>query len=220
VSPEAPPPFLGHDGAITLVAALAVAALTAGLAPLAATLAVLRTARAAGTAPPAPPTRILVLGHRLEGGAPSPVFVARLTRAAELARAAPGARVLLLGGRTAPGVPAEAEVGRDWLVARGIAPGRIGMETRSRHTLENLANHRAAHGPAAGEALVTSRLHLHRALRMARGLGLSPAPAAAEEAFRLDLPRLLAEGFMVQWYITGRTMARLLRRRSWLARIG
>nr|WP_280845734.1 YdcF family protein [Neoroseomonas nitratireducens] len=180
----------------------------------------MRTARATGTAPPAPPARILVLGHRLEGGAPSSIFVARLARAAELARAAPDARLLLLGGQTSPDAPAEAEVGRDWLAARGIAPGRIGVETRSRHTLENLANHRAAHGPAAGEALVTSRLHMHRALRMARGLGLSPAPVAAEEAFRLDLPGLLTEGFMVHWYVTGRTMARLLRRRAWLARIG
>lgn len=220
MSTEAPPPFLGHDGAITLVAALVVAALTAGLAPLAGTIAVLRTARAAGTAPPTPPPRILVLGHRLEDGAPSPVFVARLARAAELARAAPGAELLVLGGRTSPGAPAEAEVGRDWLVAGGIAPGRIGMETRSRHTLENLANHRAVHGPAAGEALVTSRLHMHRALRMARGLGLSPTPAAAEDVFRVELPRLLAEGFMVHWYVTGRTLARLLRRRAWLARIG
>ncbi len=217
---EAPPPFLGHDGAITLMAALLVALLTAGIAPLLATLAVLRTARAAAIAPGTVPARILVLGHRLDRGAPSPVFVARLARTAALARAAPGARLLLLGGRTSPGAPAEAEAGRDWLVAHGISAGRIGLETRSRHTLENLANHRAAHGPGVDEALVTSRLHLHRAVLMARGLGLAPAPVAAEEVLRLEMPRLLAEGFMVHWYLTGRAMARLLRRRAWLARIG
>lgn len=217
---ETPPPFLGHDGAITLLAALLVALLTAGIAPLLATLAVLRTARAATTAPGIAPARILVLGHRLDRGAPSSVFVARLARAAALARAAPGARLLVLGGRTSPGAPAEAEAGRDWLVAHGIAAERIGLETRSRHTLENLANHRAAHEPGVAEALVTSRLHLHRAMLMARGLGLAPAPVAAEEALGLEIPRLLAEGFMVHWYLTGRALARLLRRRAWLARIG
>lgn len=217
---DPPPPFLGHDGLVTLLAALAVAVLTLGLAPLAATLAVRRTAREAPLLPAAVPARILVLGHRLEGGRPSRDFVARLTRALALVGQAPAARLLVLGGATRPGAPAEAEVGRDWLVAHGADPTRIGIETRSRHTLENLRNHRDA-APARGvEALVTSRLHLHRALLMARGLGLAPQPVAAEDAPASDLPRLLAEGFMVHWYLTGRALARLLRRRAWLARIG
>jgi len=214
------PPFLGHDGAITLAAAVLAALLTAGLAPLAATLAVLRTAQRAAVEPEAAPVRILVLGHRLRGGAPSRHFVARLDRALALGRAHPAARLMLLGGRAGPGTPSEAEAGRDWLAARGFDPARIGIETWSRHTLENLRNHRAA-GPAPGpEALVTSRLHLHRAMLMARGLGLSPAPVAAEDRLRPALPRLLAEGFMVHWYVTGRLLARMLRRRRWLARIG
>jgi uncharacterized SAM-binding protein YcdF (DUF218 family) len=127
--------------------------------------------------------------------------------------------VLVLGGRTAPGAPAEAEVGHDWLVAQGLDTARICIETRSRHTLENLRNHREAH-PAAGEtALVSDRLHLHRAMLMARGLGLAPVPVAAEDGLDADPLRLLAEGFMVQWYLTGRVLARALRRRAWLARI-
>ncbi|CAH0259151.1 YdcF family protein [Roseomonas sp. CECT 9278] len=215
-----PPPFLGHDGAITLAAALLGAVLTMGLAPLLAARAVRRAARDAGTAPPWPPARIVVLGHRLSGGAVSAAFAARLERALALASAAPAARVLVLGGQTTPGAPAEAEAGRDWLVARGLHTARIGVETASRHTIENLANHRAAHPAAAAEALVTSRLHLHRALITARGLGLDPAPVAAEPAYRPDLARLLLEGFMVHWYVTGRWLSRVLRRRAWLERIG
>jgi uncharacterized SAM-binding protein YcdF (DUF218 family) len=167
-------PFLGHDGAITLVAALLAAALTLGIAPLLAMRAVARTARQAGTTPADPPAVILVLGHRLEAGAVSPVFAARLDRALALARASPGARVLVLGGQTTPGGPAEAEAGRVRLVAQGLDPARIGIETRSRHTLENLANYRDAHPGAPPAALVTSRTHLYRALLMARGFGLSP----------------------------------------------
>uniref|UniRef100_UPI001E33A6AF YdcF family protein n=1 Tax=Roseomonas rosulenta TaxID=2748667 RepID=UPI001E33A6AF len=214
------PPFLGHDGAITLLAALAVAGLTLGIAPLLAMRAVARTAREAPLTPPAAPARILVLGHRLADGAVSAVFAARLDRALALARAMPRARVLLLGGQTSPGALSEAEAGRDWLVARGLDPARIGLETRSRHTLENLANHRAGGGGGANEALVTSRAHLHRALLMARGLGLAPTPVAAEDAIAANPIALAAEGFMVHWYVTGRWLSRLLRRRAWLERIG
>jgi uncharacterized SAM-binding protein YcdF (DUF218 family) len=215
-----PPPFLGHDGAITLLAALAVAAVTLGIAPWRATRAVARTGRDAPVVPAKVPARILVLGHRLEAGAVSAVFAARLGRALALARAAPAAQVLVLGGRTSPGAPSEAEAGRDWLVAHGLDPARIALETRSRHTLENLANHRARGGGDAPEALVTSRAHLHRALLMARGLGLSPMPAAAEDAPVATRMGLLAEGFMVHWYVTGRWLSRALRRRAWLQRIG
>lgn len=214
------PPFLGHDGVITLVAALAVTAITLGIAPLVATRAVARTARDATILPPVIPRRILVLGHRLEAGAVSMVFAARLDRALMLARGAPGAQVLVLGGQTSPGAPSEAEAGRDWLVARGLDPARIGVEIRSRHTLENLAHHRDGGGGGANELLVTSRAHLHRALLMARGLGLDPLPVAAEAAFVPDRGGLLAEGFMVHWYATGRWLSRVLRRRAWLERIG
>lgn len=215
-----PPPFLGHDGAITLLAALLVGAITLGLAPLAAVAAVRRTARDAPVVPPVAPARILVLGHRLEAGAASREFVARLARALDLARRHPESRVLVLGGATSPGAPSEAEVGRAWLVGQGLDPARIGTETRSRHTLENLRNHREDSAGPGAEALVTSRAHLHRACLMARGLGLAPMPVAAEDALPPDLPRLLGEGFMVHWYLTGRWLARLLRRRAWLARIG
>jgi uncharacterized SAM-binding protein YcdF (DUF218 family) len=198
---------------------MAAVVLTAGIAPAAATVAVMRRAWRAPVLPPVPPRRILVLGHRLEGGAPSADFAWRLARAAALARRFPQARVVLLGGRGAADEPTEAEVGRDWLAARGLDPARITLETESRHTLENLRNHRALHGTAGPEALVTSRFHLHRAVLMAGGLGLSPMPVAAEERPRIEPLRLLGEGFRVHWYMTGRLLARAMRRRAWLARI-
>ena len=212
--------FVGRDGAITLLAALAVMVLSAGIAPAAAAFAVTRRAWRAPVVPPRVPQRILVLGHRLRDGAPSAVFEQRLARAAGLARRFPQAAVVLLGGNGAPGQPSEAEAGRDWLVARGLDPARIALETQSRHTLENLRNHRAMYGTAGAEALVTSRCHLHRALLMAEGLGLSPMPVAAEDRPAAEPARLLGEGFRVHWYVTGRMLARLLRRRAWLARIG
>ncbi|GGJ39211.1 YdcF family protein [Neoroseomonas lacus] len=211
--------FIGRDGAITLVAAMAVAVLTAGLAPAVATAAVVRRAWRAPVLPDTAPRRILVLGHRLEAGAPSAAFEQRLARAAMLAHRFPQARVVLLGGRGAPGLPSEAEVGRDRLLAHGLDPARIMLETESRHTLENLHNHRALHGTAGPEALITSRFHLYRVQLMASGLGLAPMLVAAEDRLRVEPVRLLAEGFRVHWYVTGRLLARALRRRAWLARI-
>lgn len=212
--------FIGRDGAITLVAALAVAVLSAGIAPAAATLAVLRRAWRTPVEPPATPARILVLGHRLEDGAPSAIFAQRLARAAALARRHAQAVVVVLGGRGDPGQPSEAEAGRDWLVAQGVDPARIALETESRHTLENLRNHRALHGTTGVEALITSRVHLHRAVLMAEGLGLSPMPVAAEAWPRVEPARLLGEGLRVHWYMTARMLARLPGQRAWLARIG
>ena len=211
--------FIGRDGTITLVAAAAAAVLTAGLAPAAATLAVLHRAWRSPVVPVAAPRRILVLGHQLKEGAPSAVFERRLARAALLARQFPRAEVVVLGGRGAPGQSSEAEIGRDWLVMHRLDPARITLETESRHTLENLSNHRALHGTGGSEALVTSRFHLCRAMLMARGLGLSPMPVAAEDRVRLDPIGLLGEGFRLHWYITGRVLARLLHHRGWLARI-
>lgn len=212
-------PIIGRDGAITLVAALAVAALTAGIAPALATVAVVRRAWGAPLEPPRAPERILVLGHRLEASAPSADFVQRLSRGLALARRHPASRLVLLGGRSATERISEAEAGRDWLIAQGLDPARITLETESRHTLENLRNHRGLHGTGGVEALVTSRFHLHRAVLTAEGLGLSPMPVAAEDRPRVELVRLLGEGFRVHWYVTGRLLARALRRRAWLARI-
>lgn len=211
--------ILDRDGAITLVAATVVAVLTAGVAPAIATIAVVRRAWQAPVVPDEAPLRILVLGHRLEGGAPSLAFEQRLARAAALARRFPDAKVVLLGGRSAPGLPSEAEVGRDRLLARGLDTARITLETESRHTLENLTNHRALHGTEGPEALITSRFHLYRAQLMAGGLGLAPMPVAAEDRLRVEPVRLLAEGFRVHWYVTGRLLARVLRHQAWLARI-
>lgn len=211
--------FIGRDGAITLVAAVAAAVLTFGIAPAAATLAVLHRAWRSPVVPDKAPRRILVLGHQLADGAPSTVFEHRLARAALLARQFPRAVVVVLGGRGATGQSTEAAVGRDWLVTHRLDPARIMLETESRHTLENLRNHRALHGTGGPEALVTSRCHLCRTMLMAGGLGLSPMPVAAEDHMRIEPFRLLGEGFRVHWYITGRVLARLLQHRGWLAQI-
>jgi uncharacterized SAM-binding protein YcdF (DUF218 family) len=223
------PPFLGGDGLATLLIACLVALIAVGAGLLAAYWHVLRVARSAAAEAPraAAPRRAIMLGLRLpRDGMPCAAFRARLDRAAALARREPALTVVLLGGATRAGAPTEAEAGRRYLLAAGLDAARIGVEARSRHTLENLRNFRADWGAgraAAPDLLVTSRYHLARAAMMARGLGLAVAPCAAEERFRAApgvLARIAAEAFLVHWYLVGRGFARLVNHRGMLARIG
>lgn len=218
-------PFLGPEGVVTLLLALAVAGCTLGLSLAAALWQVLRIARSAPSDPGEPARQAVVLGTKLADGQPGHAFRARLDRVLALAARLPGLEVVVLGGATAPGAPSEAVAGRRYLLAAGLAPGRIVTEARSRHTLENLREFRAAFRPAASSGppvlLVTSRTHLARALLMARGLGLPALPCAAE-AGRLpprEWRRLPAEAFLLHWYVVGRSFARMTGNRRMLARI-
>lgn len=156
---------------------------------------------------------MLVLGTALDGTRPGPAFAARLDRARTLAEADLALRIAVLGG----GMPSEAEAGAAWLVAAGIAPGRILTETRSRHTLENLREFRDAVPEASAILLVTSRSHLARAVAMAEGFGLAVRPVAADDPVLLR--RLPVEAFLLHWYLVGRAFARVTRNRRMLARI-
>lgn len=217
-------PFLGSEGAATLLLALAVAIGTFGLSLAAALWQVLRIARSAPSRPAEPARHALVLGTKLTDGRPGRAFRARLDRALALAAQWPGLEVVILGGVTAPGAPSEAAAGRRYLLEAGLAPDRIATEARSRHTLENLREFRAAFRPGGGGPpllLVTNRTHLARALLMAHGLGLPVLPCAAEEG-RLpprEWRRLPAEAFLLHWYVVGRGFARATGNRRMLARI-
>jgi uncharacterized SAM-binding protein YcdF (DUF218 family) len=218
-----PAPILGAEGIVTWLLAVGVAGLTLGGSLAVAFWHVLRAALAASPEPPGPAGRVVVLGARLVGGRPGPAFRARLDRALALAAARPGLRLVVLGGITAPGAPAEAVVGRRHLIAAGLAPGRVAVEARSRHTLENLREFRAGFGAGleAPVLLVTSRSHLARAVLMARGLGLPVLPCAAE-AGRMparEWRRLAVEAFLLHWYVVGRGFARLTGNARMLARI-
>ncbi|WP_024326005.1 YdcF family protein [Thioalkalivibrio sp. AKL19] len=170
---------------------------------------------------------ILVLGQQLEAGAPGPGYRLRLLRAVRLARRNPAARILVLGGQTSAGAPSEAAAGAAFLQRHGVAAARIRTEDASRHTLENLRNARdllteTPETPEASDApmvLVTSRFHLARAVAMARGMGLQVCPCPAEPGSTVSAARLARECWMLHWYHTGRTLARLIRHRGMLERI-
>lgn len=174
----------------------------------------------------APADAILVLGRKLEGDAPSPVFIARLARAESLWRARLAPRVIVAGGLTGRASLSEAEAGRDWLVARGLPPEAILTEGQSQHTLENLFFVRETLREKGWRTLllVSDPLHMARATALAQGLGLATlrAPAIACPPAPGSLgwwKRAVLEAFFLHWYRTGMLYSRAIGSRRQLERV-
>jgi vancomycin permeability regulator SanA len=210
---------LGRDGLFTLALSILVIAATAGLSLLLAGMAVFRRAWGSPAVIPACDL-LLVPGHRLEENRPVRVFTQRLDRACQLFAQGLVGRILVLGGRTGANSLSEAELGRSYLLGCGVPASALEAECSSRHTLENLRmarDHMGSSNPRLG--LVSSRYHLARCLALAAGLGLHPAPCAAEERPALRLHDWLREAFFLHWYHTGRLWSELTRNEASLKRI-
>ncbi len=205
---------IGADGFAMLALSCGVIVASLGLALLAALLSVVwRAWRTSCTAPPA--RHAIVLGLRLEpGGLPTRRYCARLDRARHL----PVDTIILLGGQTRPDTPSESAAGRAWLIGQGESPARIAIEERSRHTLENLRCYRADHAGAPA-ILVTSRFHLARAATMARAIGLTLVPCAAEARRTIPPGQAVKEAFLLTWFVVGSSFARWSGNARMLARV-
>lgn len=162
---------------------------------------------------------LLVCGHQLVDGRPSPDYIARLDRAAALATEHPELRLMLLGG----GLPSEAAVGRDWLIADGrVGAERIALEEDSIDSFENLRHARELLNPTGSVHLLSSRYHLGRLRVFAGQLGLEVVLHPAEHRWVFSAANLsasLREAAFLAWFVSGRAWARLAGRRHLLERI-
>lgn len=191
---------------------------------------VIHVCRIAAFSPLVPPRRMIVLvfGQRLRGDVPAHDYRQRLRRALDLLRQEHVSHVLLLGGHSG-GRCSEAAAGHTWLQQHGLPAGsRVELEQESVDSLENLRHARqllqaqTPAGPLPPVALVTSRYHLARCLLLAKRLGFSGVPVAAEPA----LPRraryaglLLMEATYLMWIDLGMRWAGLIGHRRMAARI-
>jgi uncharacterized SAM-binding protein YcdF (DUF218 family) len=170
---------------------------------------------------------ILVLGRELGAGdQPTPVFRARLEHGAALWREGWAPEIVVSGGLTGTATRSEAAAGRELLLALGLPPESIWTEDRSRFTLENLVNVRAAMRDRrlSRLLLVSDPLHLARAAAFARGLALdvacSPATAAAPRRRSAGWwTRALREAFLLHWYHVGVAYSRAIGSERLLARV-
>ncbi len=210
---------IANDSALleSFVVSLVLLVLTAGISLLLSWLWVWRHALWRNQTPTT--GTVLVCGHQLEQGLPSPDFVVRLQRAAALAEAAPALKFVLLGG----GQPSEAQAGQAWLAAHtALDPARVVLEEESTDSYENLRFARDLVGSERPLALLSSRYHLGRLRIFSRQLGLDAVLVPAESRLRFSL-RLFAVTFVeagyVCWFVSGLLWARLLQRRHLLARL-
>jgi uncharacterized SAM-binding protein YcdF (DUF218 family) len=153
----------------------------------------------------------VVLGAAVDsGGHPSPVFEGRLRHGVQLLREGTVRRLVLTGGKGEGSVVSEAEAGRRYAMAQGIKADLILVEERSRTTRQNLVEaHRVLRAESLGSALIVSDpLHLPRALRIARTLGIdaraSPTPWTRYRSARTQWPFLLRESFFMTLHLVFR----------------
>jgi len=205
------------------VVALSVCALSAGLVYVGYLLHVWRVAQRA-SCQPAHGECVLLFGKNAPGGRIDHDFAARLDRAVSLWSATPPRNLVLLGGGAA-GERSEAEVARDGLLARGVAPDTpMQLESLSRDTLQNLRNARTLLGQwgRTRVTLLSNRYHLARCALFAQQLGFDWELCAAEPKLPLGpttLWRLAGEAAYVCWIDVGTRWARLTGNRRMLARV-
>lgn len=146
-----------------------------------------------------PADAIIVLGAAAYDARPSPVFAERIRHGIHLYRAGYAKTLVFTGGYGYGARFSESQVARRYALQQGVPEEAIVIETLSRTTHENLRQARALlqeHG--LGRAIVVSDpLHMARALRLARGMGIdavgSPTPSTRFRGWRARLRFLARE---------------------------
>ena len=114
----------------------------------------------------------IVLGAAVWGERPSPVFRERINHAIQLYHDGTVPTLIFTGGVGNRDELAEAEVGRNYAIARGVDPADILLETTSTSTSENLRNARLVAQQHGLETflIVSTPNHMRRALAVADDL--------------------------------------------------
>lgn len=161
-----------------------------------------------------PADAAVVLGAAVWGDTPSPVFEARIEHAVDLYRTGRVPLLVFTGGQSPEDSLSEAVAAAWWAQARGVPAGAMACETTSRITEQNLSGTaQLARTRGLGRVLVVSDpLHLPRAVRMARDLGLdaapSPTPTTRYRGVRSRAVFLAREVYFTAGYLARRPFAR------------
>lgn len=135
-----------------------------------------------------PAGAIVVFGAAQYNGTPSPVFKARLDHAFELEERALAPIVITTGGRGGDPRFTEADVGRDYLIQKGVAEEKVLSEPHSETSLESVqAVARLLEQRHTNDCIaVSDGFHLYRLKLMLAAQGIaaygSPAPDSPIEA--------------------------------------
>lgn len=140
---------------------------------------------------------IVVLGAAQYVGRPSPVLRARLDHALTLWRRGRAPRLLLTGGKGVGDTMSEAEVGRNYLVRRGIPATVLLLEQEGRSTEQSIEEAaRILRGEGLRRAIfVSDPFHMLRIDILARGHGLDPLGSPTRTS-PISASRLRALGYL------------------------
>ena len=129
------------------------------------------------------PTQVLLLGggHTDDRRLPpndqlSPVALARLSEGIRLQRLIPGSTLITSGYAGNSGV-AQAELLAQTALLLGVAPAQIRMQTNPTNTRGEATEYRRLFGDKAHLIIVTSAVHMPRAMYLFRKAGLNPVAA-------------------------------------------
>jgi uncharacterized SAM-binding protein YcdF (DUF218 family) len=138
----------------------------------------------------APSDAIVVLGAAAYDARPSPVFTERIRHGLDLYRRGYAGTLIFTGGYGNGARFSESQVARRYALREGVPADAILIETRSRTTFENLSQARDLMRARGLERVivVSDPLHMARALRLSRGLGIdalgSSTPSTRFRSFR------------------------------------
>lgn len=115
---------------------------------------------------------IVVLGAQLKTTGPSRVLQYRLDTAYEYLTAHPDTKAIVSGGQGSNEPASEAQGMYDYLVKRGIEPGRIVLEDKSVNTEQNIRfSKEFLQADADKVGIVSNNFHVFRAVKLAKAAG-------------------------------------------------
>lgn len=117
---------------------------------------------------------IIVLGAQMKGGSPSTIYRFRLDAAYEYLTMNPDTICIVSGGKGKNETVSEGDGGREYLVSKGIDPGRIIAETKAADTVENITFSTGLMDRTSKQAkmrvgIVSSNFHVFRGVHLAKG---------------------------------------------------
>lgn len=152
----------------------------------------------------------IVLGAAVYGDKPSPVFKERINYAISLYKTGKVKKLIFTGGFGKGAIYIEAEIAAKLAIIQGIAPNDILIEEISRTTHQNLivAKKLVDDNKIKSVILISDPLHLYRASKMAKDVGInavpSPTPTTKYRSLKAKIPFLLREIYFVHHYnLTG-----------------
>lgn len=139
---------------------------------------------------------IVVLGAQLKTTGPSRVLQYRLDTAYEYLTAHPDTKAIVSGGQGSNEPASEAQGMYDYLVKRGIEPGRIVLEDKSVNTEQNIRfSKEFLQADTDKVGIVSNNFHVFRAVKLAKAAGYRNVVGIAAPATAFYLPNNMLREF-------------------------